>query len=100
MSRSHSSEWGNWDLKQSLWTLGSCLHECCAWEPQDPGRRAPQDHLVVLGEHIESQGLLTLVDELDGLLQAAHTDKGHYGPKDLLLHHLGLRVHIREDGGG
>ena len=52
------------------------------------------------GEHVESQGLLALVDEPNGLLQAAHTHDGHKGPEDLLLHHLGLGVHIREDGGG
>ena len=52
-----------------------------------------------MGEDVEGQGLLPLVDELDGLIHAAHGDDGQHRPKDLLLHHLGLHLHVPQDGG-
>lgn len=65
-----------------------------------PREKDPPAHSVIGGEYIDSQGLLILVVELDDLLQAAHTLQMHHQPKYLLLHHLGLEVHVCEVGGG
>lgn len=57
-------------------------------------------YLVVAGEDVDHQRFLPVVDELDGLVHAAHADDGQQRPKDLLRHHFGLHRHIFQHGGG
>lgn len=56
-------------------------------------------YLVVTGEDIDHQWLLSLTDELDGLIHTAHTDDGQQWSKDLLLHYFGFSRHILQHSG-
>ena len=56
--------------------------------------------LLVLGEYVESEGLLPLVDEVDGLVGAVHGDEGEERPEDLLLHDGVGRVDVAQHRDG
>lgn len=57
-------------------------------------------YLVVAGENVDDQRFLPVVDKLDGLVHATHTDDGQQRPKDLLLHYFGVSRHILQHSGG
>jgi hypothetical protein len=52
-----------------------------------------------VGEDVESERLGPIVDEVDGLVNRVDGHDGQHGTKDLLLHDLGVSVHVGEDRG-
>lgn len=51
-------------------------------------------HLLVRAEDVQSQGLLSLVDEGDGIVHVTHCNYGQHGAEDLLLHQPGVGRHV------
>ena len=57
-------------------------------------------YLVIGGEDVEGQRFLSLVDKLDGFIQAADGHDGKQRSKYLLLHYLRLWLHVTQNCGG
>lgn len=56
-------------------------------------------YLVLIGEDIDDQRLLSLVNKLDGLIHTTHCDDGQQWPEDLLLHHFGFACNVLQHSG-
>lgn len=56
-------------------------------------------YLVVVGEDVDDQRFLPLINKLDGFVDTAHCDDGQQRPEDLLLHHFGFPRHIFQHSG-
>ena len=60
----------------------------------------PDLGLLILGEHVEAERLLPVVDEVHGLVGTLHVDEGEDRAEDLLLHDGVGRIDIAEHGDG
>lgn len=70
----------------------SLFHPICGSSHERP-------HLAVVGEGIQRQWLLPLVNEIDGLIQALHSHQRQDGTKDLLLYHGLCLLHVYQHCG-
>lgn len=52
-----------------------------------------------MGEDIEDQRFLPLINKLNGLVRTSHGDDGQKRSEDLLLHHFGFTRHILQQRG-